>query len=167
VQAPTGLVRGESTSTPLRTTVITQPVIERVIETVRTVDAGGMSSGDLDARLACRNGGRDYVRVWLRRLGKRDRPDDTQTILARADHVAPEEDAIAHADGSRVAIGCKVHREEVDVDPLFRADDTVPAIPVHDGAAHFGCVDATHPGSSAPEAARRLVIPFISRHVNP
>ena len=51
VPASTGTVRGESTSTP-PTTVMTQPVIERVVETVRTVGTSGMSSADLDARLA-------------------------------------------------------------------------------------------------------------------
>ena len=50
MQAPTASVRGESTSTPPNT-VINQPVIERVVETVRTVDAAGISSADLDARL--------------------------------------------------------------------------------------------------------------------
>jgi hypothetical protein len=49
VPTSTGTVRGESTSTP-PTTVITQPVIERVVETVHTVGSG-MSSAELDARL--------------------------------------------------------------------------------------------------------------------
>jgi hypothetical protein len=43
-------VRGTSTSTPLNT-VISQPVIDRAVETMRAVDAGGVSSADLDARL--------------------------------------------------------------------------------------------------------------------
>jgi len=50
VQAPIGTVRGESTSTP-PTTVINQPIIERVIETVHTIGSG-ISSSDLEARLA-------------------------------------------------------------------------------------------------------------------
>src|SRR3989344_6123572 len=53
--APTAAPRTSTPAAPITQTVINQPIIERVVESVRTVVSGGVSEALLDARLAALN----------------------------------------------------------------------------------------------------------------